>query len=141
MRGLSQTTLCGPNPLIGAAETIDVMLPAKQQVRADLICCSHKAEAERHRDQSFIGFKWFRDTFLVQAGFAWASEVSARQSALTLAIQDGLIRAEKRLTPQEPQFGTTAIRLNRADPRVQAYLGLPSPGNPLRPPVLPQREG
>jgi len=112
-----------------------VTIPSNDKIRLDLIRCLD--EAERRGEQNFIGFKWFRDRCLVEAGFAWAAEVSARQSALTLAIQDGLIRPEKRLNPREPQFGTTAIRLNRADPRVQNYLGESSSGSPLRPPVSP----
>lgn len=103
----------------------------KESRRRDVIVCLDRAE--RKAGRGFTGFKWFRDQFLVEAGLAWAANVSARQSALTLAIQDGLILTDKRLNPREPQFGTTAVRLNRADPRVGAYLGeLPLLGHSVR---------
>ena len=109
-------------------------IPQKQQVREDLIRCLNRAE----RDHDVIGFKWFRDSFLAQAGFAWGADVAARQSGITLAIQDGLIRADKRTHPQEMLFGATQIRLNRTDERVRVILhGDPPAAGPLRPPLAP----
>jgi hypothetical protein len=106
------------------------MTPPKEQVRCDLICSLAEAELKQ-AGRGFIGFKWFRDTFLPEQGLAWAAEVAKRQSALTLAIQDGLILVDKRINPREPQFGTTAIRLNRADPRVGVLLGQTPAWGPL----------
>jgi hypothetical protein len=108
-------------------------MPLDEQLRHDLILVLDRAEREPGRE--FVGFKWFRDIPLAQAGFAWAAEAAARQSALTLAIQDGLIRTGKRLNPHDPQFGTTSISLNRSDPRVAAYLGRSRGRGPVRPPL------
>lgn len=113
------------------------MPTTKDESRRELIRALNDAEAELKLQQSgrLIGFKWFRDTYLVSLGLPWAAEVAARQSAISLAIQDGLIRAAKHSDPREREFGTTSIKLNRADARVQAYLGLQERGA-IRPPIL-----
>ncbi len=120
------------------SEDQDDKVPASEKdlIQRQLIRCLD--DAERSRSGDFIGFKWFRDGFLAGRKLAWAANVSARQSALTLAIQDRLILVDKRLNPNEPQFGTTAIRLNRTDSRVLEYLGQQLGRSPLRPPVSDQ---
>ena len=113
------------------------MQPSKDESRRELIRALNEAEAERKLQQRghLVGFKWFRDTYLVSLGLPWATDVAARQSAISLAIQDGLILAAKHSDPAEREFGTTSIKLNRTDARVRAYLGLQERGA-IRPPIL-----
>ncbi len=117
------------------------MQPSKEESRREVIRALNDAEAERKLQQRghLIGFKWFRDTYMVGLVLPGAADVAARQSAIALAIQDGLIRAAKHSDPSEREFGTTSIKLNRADPRVQAYLGLQD-RRAIRPPLSGDRD-
>ena len=87
---------------------------------SDLICSLDRAESRPGFE--FVALKWFRDSALVEEGFAWAQAESARQGALRDAIANRLILVNKVENPRSPQFPVTTIRLNRLLPEVRAIL-------------------
>jgi hypothetical protein len=119
----------------GASETNPVVTPAPAKGHlavapapsrptsnplGDLVCALDRAESRPGFE--FVALKWFRDTALVEEGFAWAQAESARQSVLRDAIANRLILTNKVENPRSPQFPVTTIRLNRLLPEVQATL-------------------
>lgn len=91
--------------------------------------------AESRPGYEFVALKWFRDTALLEEGFAWVSEYSSRQAVLREAIEKRLILTSKVPNPKSPQFPVTAIRLNRLMPEVKAILGEAGNGMPDFDPV------
>ncbi len=83
--------------------------PSGQQVRE---CCMALAEAEKMGRQ-FYALKWFRDTYLVERGYAWTASVQERQRILNRAIQDGFIDTQTIPNPKNPAFPTNTLLLNR----------------------------
>ncbi|HET9179277.1 MAG TPA: hypothetical protein VFQ24_13045 [Terriglobia bacterium] len=79
--------------------------------------------AESRPGYKFVSLKWFRDTALLDEGFAWAGDYSARQMTLREAIDKRLILTNRVENPKSPQFPVTAIRLNRLMPEVKSILG------------------
>lgn len=88
---------------------------------ADLLRALDRAESRP--GYSFVALKWFRDTALLSEGFAWSSSDSVRKSLLTEAIDNKLVLTSQVVNPKSP-YPTTAIRLNRLMPQVQAILGV-----------------
>ena len=80
-------------------------------------------EADRDPAHEFVSLKWFRDSYLLQKGFAWTADPATRQAELAAAIEAGLILTQKRANPKTPQFPTTTIRPNRLDALVRSILG------------------
>lgn len=90
--------------------------------------------AESRPGYRFVALKWFRDTALPSESFSWASSDSARKSLLGEAIDNRLILTSSVSNPSSP-YPTTAIRLNRLMPQVQAILGIESRGVPEFTPI------
>lgn len=107
--------------------------PLASDPLADLIRALDRAESRP--GYSFVALKWFRDTALLSEGFSWSSSDSARKSILTEAIDNKLVLTNSVVNPKSP-YPTTAIRLNRLMPQVQAILGIeeqsPPDFSPLR---------
>lgn len=79
------------------------------------------AEREpRYRD--FVGLKPFRDHYLVEHGTAWSEDLQTRQSAIGIAIEQGLVLRSSIPNPKDPTHPTTAIRLQREHPEVKRIL-------------------
>lgn len=97
--------------------------PSASDPVSDLIRALDRAEA--HPGFKFVALKWFRDTALPEEGFAWATDHSARQRALSDAIKKRLILTNSEPNPKAPQFPVTTIRLNRWMPEVKIILGIP----------------
>lgn len=116
-RGIAQ----GPNATVPVADPL-----------ADLIRAL--ARAETRPGYKFVSLKWFRDTALPSAGFSWAAADSTRKNLLGEAINQKLILTNSVPNPNSP-FPTTAIRLNRLMPEVQAILGIESNSLPDFAPV------
>jgi len=122
-----------PSSAVGQSRTDSEAKPAPQNQRTvvpsrsptpdpvpDLISALDRAESRPGFE--FVALKWFRDSALVEEGFAWAQTESARQSALRDAIANRLILTNKVENPRSPQFPVTTVRLNRLLPEVQAIL-------------------
>lgn len=85
--------------------------------------------AERAPGRTFVAIKNFRDQILPAAGLA-------RDQAgpcLSRAIESGLIRTSKVPNPHNPEFPTTAVRLDRSNARVSSILSAPNPEAKERP--------
>lgn len=106
--------------------------------------------AERDPQLHFVSLKWFRDTYLLQQGFAWTASQPARQEVLVQAIEKRWVLTSKVPNPKAPEYPVTAIRLNRPHSQVQAILSLrgatagdfdpiPVRGQPLSETVLRER--
>ena len=110
-----------------------ITTPPASDPLADLIRALDRAESRP--GYSFVALKWFRDTALLSEGFSWSSSDSARKSVLTEAIDNKLVLTNSVVNPKSP-YPTTAIRLNRLMPQVQAILGIeeqsPPDFSPLR---------
>lgn len=88
---------------------------------ADLLHALDKAE--QIPDHAFVALKWFRDTFLPKCGYAWAQDKAQRHHWLREAISRRWITTDRLANPRNPEFPTTAIRLNGAAPEVGRNLG------------------
>lgn len=86
--------------------------------------------AESRPGYHFISLKWFRDTALINEGFAWTAVDSTRHGVLRGAIDKRLILTHQVPNPKSPQFPVTAIRLNRQMPEVKSVLGSQGPEMP-----------
>jgi|SRR5579862_5902461 len=106
----------GNTPAPAASKPAAIKNPLAEMVRA----LDH---AENTSGYDFISLKWFRDTVLPAAGFAWTATESSRQDVLRDAIEKRLVLTGKAPNPKAPQFPVTSIRLNRLVPEVQAILG------------------
>lgn len=80
-------------------------------------------KAEQNPDHAFVSLKWFRDTFLPKSGYAWADDSAQRHHWLREAINRRWITTDRLANPRNPEFPTTAIRLNRAAAEVGRILG------------------
>lgn len=80
-------------------------------------------KAEQNPDHAFVALKWFRDTFLPKCGYEWAQDSAQRHHWLREAINRRWITTDRLANPRNPEFPTTAIRLNRAAPEVSRMLG------------------
>ncbi len=93
------------------------------------------AKAERIPQLSFVSLKWFRDSYLVQQGFAWATTTGNRQQVITDAINRRWMLNSKVPNPKNPQFPVTSIRVNRSLTEVREMLdreaGLGSTFSPI----------
>jgi hypothetical protein len=87
----------------------------------DLVCAL--ARAERDPQLNFVSLKWFRDAYLPQQGFAWATAPESRQRVLVEALDRRWVLTGKIANPKNPQFPVTAIRVNRPLPEVREVLG------------------
>ena len=88
---------------------------------ADLVRALDRAESRP--GYKFVALKWFRDTALLSEGFSWTTGDSARKTVLSEAIDNKLVLTSSVRNPNSP-YPTTAIRLNRLMPQVQAILGI-----------------
>lgn len=70
--------------------------------------------AEQVPDHAFVALKWFRDTFLPKCAGAWAQDSAQRHHWLREAINRRWITTDRLANPRNPEFPTTAIRINRA---------------------------
>ena len=120
--------------------------PAKGNPAREMVHALASAEAGRQ----FVVLKWFRDTYLPQAGYGWAATPDDRHNVLAEAIQRRWILTSRIPNPRNPQFPVTAIRVNRALAEVRAILGqdrgerlrfapIAIPGEPLSATVLRER--
>lgn len=90
---------------------------------ADLVKILDRAEHDRRFPQ-FVGITPFREKYLEQYGAAWARDPAARNSVLTQATQQHLVLTGTVPNPKNPEFPTTAIRLNREHPEVRQILAI-----------------
>ena len=80
------------------------------------------AECEKCWMASVIPLAKFRDEYLPLQAYEWAQKQMERQSALTAALEQGLILIREVADPTSPRDAVTAICLNRANPAVQSIL-------------------
>lgn len=87
-------------------------------------------QAERDPHLSFISLKWFRDTYLVKHGYAWATDPDLPRRLIQEATEQQILLMHKVPNPKMPDFPVTSIRLNRANERVLRLVGAnaPEPG-------------
>jgi hypothetical protein len=109
-----------PDPVDASPRTANAA-PAVSGPLEDLILALDRAESRP--GYRFVALKWFRDTVLTAAGFPWASSDAARKSVLGEAIDNKLVLTSSVPNPNSP-YPTTAVRLNRLMPQVQAILGI-----------------
>jgi hypothetical protein len=79
-------------------------------------------QAESRPDFKFVALKWFRDTVLLEGGFAWAQSDAERQKGLRDAIEKRMVLTGRMPNPRSPEFPVTSIRLNHLLPEVQSIL-------------------
>jgi len=80
------------------------------------------AKAEKDPQLGFVSLKWFRDTYLTQQGYPWATIPDDRQRVLVNAIDRKWILTSKVANPKSPQFPVTAIKVNRPLAEVRSIL-------------------
>jgi hypothetical protein len=107
-------------PDAGREMTPSPASPAEDPVR-DLVLAL--ADAENDPQRGFVSLKWFRDTFVPQRAYPWATATENRQGVLVQAIERKWILTSKVPNPKNPQYPVTAIRLNRPLAEVRAILG------------------
>lgn len=73
----------------------------------------------------FVGLKYFRDQILSES--IVGDQPNAKVKCINDAIAQGIIEVYKVDNPEQPQFQTSAIRLNRKSPIVQLILGEEEP--------------
>jgi len=69
----------------------------------------------------FVGLKYFRDQILSET--TAGDQPNAKVECINDAIAQGIIEVYKVDNPEQPEFPTSAIRLNRQSPIVQLILG------------------
>lgn len=84
-------------------------------------------QAERDPHLSFISLKWFRDTYLVKHGYAWASDPDLPRRLIQEATDQQILLMHKVPNPKMPDFPVTSIRLNRENERVRQLVGASTP--------------
>lgn len=89
-------------------------------VRDILMALDAAQRDARFRD--FVGLKPFRDQYLGRFGHSWCDSMTARQKAISKAIEQGFIVIRRVANPKSPDFPTTAIELNREHPAVKSIL-------------------
>jgi hypothetical protein len=96
----------------------EIKLPQGSDPERDLLRTLAKAEGLT----PFVSLKWFRDTFLLQQGFAWAVTPEERHRVLASAIERRWILTSKVANPKNPSFPVTAIRANQPLTEVREIL-------------------
>lgn len=106
-------------------------------------------EAESDPKKNYVVLKWLRDSYLPQRSYQWAGQPADRDRMIRRATELGLALTSKVPNPQNPQFPTTTIRLNRSHERVQRVIGrssassrfrrIPIRGKPLSETVIESR--
>lgn len=94
--------------------------PSTGEPMTDFILALDHAERDPHL--SFIALKWFRDTYLQKRGYAWAMDPDMPRRLIQEATEAGVLVMHKVPNPKQPEFPVTGIRLERANPMVQAIL-------------------
>lgn len=79
--------------------------------------------AEREPQLQFVSLKWFRDTFLLKAGCAWAQEAELAQQVLLEALERDVVRTTKVANPRFPEHPVTGLVLNRESADARRILG------------------
>lgn len=116
----------------------------------EVVSALAKAASDPQLRFNFISLKWFRDTYLPQLGYAWATTPEQRKSALVQAINRKWILTGHVVNPKNPQHPVTEIKVNRSLSEVRDILGQPGafgsgfmpiviPGEPLSETVLRER--
>jgi hypothetical protein len=80
------------------------------------------ARAESDPKRGFVALKWFRDTYLPEQGYGWASSPEARHRAIVEADKRRWVLTSKVPNPKNPEFPVTSIRVNRPLQAVQEIL-------------------
>jgi len=78
--------------------------------------------AEKDPQLQFVSLKWFRDTYLLKRGLAWASDMETSRRLVQVATESGMVTTDKVPNPRLPSFPVTSLRLNRAHPEVRRIL-------------------
>jgi len=88
---------------------------------SEVVTALSKAESD-HRFREFVGLKPFRDQYLPEFPFGWTASAEERDRVLRQAIGEKLILRHQVPNPKAPRYPTTAIRLNKSHPSVDAVL-------------------
>ena len=83
------------------------------------------------QEMPFVGLKWFRDQFLLGCGKYWARDPRKNGALLRRATDQRLVLTSQVPNPEQPMHPVTAIRVNRAHPRLQ--IGVPAGRSEFRP--------
>jgi hypothetical protein len=87
----------------------------RERPLSQLVAELKKAE----EDMPFVGLKWFRDQFLPRCGLDWALDPRKRGVLLRRATEERLVLTYQVPNPDNALYPVTAIRVNRAHPRLQ----------------------
>jgi len=86
----------------------------------DFVFALDQAEHDPHLH--FVSLKWFRDTYLIKRGLAWARDPEIPRRLIQHATEGALILTSKVPNPKTPDYPVTSIRLNREHPEVIRIL-------------------
>jgi hypothetical protein len=85
-------------------------------------------QAEHEPHLHFVSLKWFRDTYLIKRGHAWAHDPEIPRRLIQHATESDLILTSKVPNPKTPDYPVTSIRLNREHPEVVRILAAQATG-------------
>lgn len=116
------------------AKTEPAAQVASQAPLADFLIALDRVEGQ----YPFVALKLFRDKVMLDTPSGRNLSSDDRQRFVKEAIDNGWLLTSRMQNPKSPEFPTTAIRLNRAHPKVrEALSGTPIPAPRFRPVVIP----